>query len=139
MLGNLLEKKLKALEGSVILAVTDDGMAFAGKLVEFDKTTIVLQQVYQGSTSKINWHDAPEEEGTEDTPKKGSKYGFVDWAAITLDELYINIDHVSRIWPWNQQDSSTNRETEVYSRPIYYKNQTKVNRALGMDVPDNLF
>lgn len=142
MLGTLLEKKLKTLEGKVILVVTDDGMAFAGKLVEFDKTTLVMQDVHQGSTTKINWHDINpiEKEDMEEGSDNGSKYGFVEWASVNLNEVYINIEHVSRIWPWEQTSKQLSKENVVYSKPIYYKSQAQSNRAtMGMDVPEKLF
>ncbi len=141
MLGSLLEKKLKELKGTTLLVVMDDGIAFAGKLVEFDKTTIVLHEVYQGSAMKISWGDVSSDnkEDIKETLRKGGKYGFVDWTSVALKELYISVDHVSRIWPWELKSKEERVETPLQSEPIYYKDQVEVNRAMGMDMPDSPF
>ncbi len=141
MLGTLLEKKLKELQGSTLLVVMDDGTAFAGKLVEFDKTTIVLNNIYQGSASQIDWKEvSPEEKETiKHRIEEEGTYGFVDWTAIALKEVYIRVEHISRIWPWELISEPEEKHTENYERPVYFRKRVEMNRALGMDMPDSPF
>ncbi len=141
MLGSLLEKKLKELQGTTLLVVMDDGIAFAGKLAEFDKTTMVLQEVYQGNATKVKWQDvsADEKKDIEKKLKKGGKYGFVDWTVVSLKEVYLSVDHISRIWPWELKIEKEKEKTPVCAEPIYYKDQVEINKAMGRDLPDSPF
>ncbi len=115
MLSSLMEKKLKNLQGKKLIAVMEDGEAFLGKLEDFDKNTIVLSQVCEGPSSKIEWD-------TLDDRKKSSEkegYGFVDWVYVNLEEVYLRIDHISRIWPW-EHIKEYNEEVEKKKRTPTY-------------------
>ncbi len=137
MLGTLLEKKLKEHEGNRILVVLDDGMAFMGRLVEYDKTTIILQDIYQGSATQINWKEVSMSES--ETTKEEEFLGFVDWTSINLKEVYIRADHVSRIWPWSIAKKKGKVEKMPVSEPIYTREKVERNTALGADMPETPF
>ncbi len=100
MLASLLQKKLKRLKGDKIIVVMDGGKAFLGVLKDFDDETLVLSDVCEGPASKIEWESIGEEreENTDRTFEEA--YGFVDWVCVNLEEVYLRLNHVSRIWPW---------------------------------------
>ena len=129
MIDKLLEKKLKELVGESILIVMDDGIAFLGVLVDFDKNTIVLSKVYQGPTKEIIWKDiSKSKEGKAIKVKEGAdssekKYGFIDWTRITLDEVYLHVPHISRIWPWEIAKEKKGKEHE--QAPVYFRRRSE--------------
>ncbi len=129
MIDELLRAKLEELDGERILVVMEDGLAFIGVLEDHGENTIVLSEVYQGSSTEINWENI--EKDFEDVigrkPKELQKkevegkkeYGFIDWLSINLDEVYLQSAHVSRIWPWRLTEEST--EEEEKKPPVYHK------------------
>ncbi len=141
MMDSLLEKKLKnVMEGS-ILVVMDDGMSFIGTLKEFDKETIVLADVYQGSASEINWQEVSEETEADIKEKMDSreeKFGFVDWTAINLEEVYIRLQHVSRIWPWKLIKEKLPISKRYETGPVYRNDHSTPNISAGMDIPEGM-
>ncbi len=133
MLGNLLEKKLKELQNKKIVVVMTDGLAFMGRLSEFDKTTIVLRDISQTHAANIDWEDI----SSDKEPGEGSVLditGYIDWTAVRIKEVYLQTAHISRIWP-----GTTFEKEESKSVPVYYRTQRPdVNRALGMDIPGGI-
>ncbi|MEF8832321.1 MAG: hypothetical protein V5A66_02245 [Candidatus Thermoplasmatota archaeon] len=116
MLSSLMEKRLKNLKEGRLIAVMEDGEAFLGKLKEFDKDTIVLTEVCEGPSSKIEWGTLGEKEDSSQ-----EDYGFVDWVCVNLEEVYLRVDHISRIWPWEhveeyREDEEGEKRTPVYTR-----------------------
>ncbi len=117
MLSSLMEKKLKYLKGKRLIAVMEDGEAFLGKLKEFDKDTIILTEVYEGPSSEIEWETLGEK---KESSQEGD-YGFVDWVCVNLKEVYLRVDHISRIWPWKhteeyREDEKSDKRTPTYTR-----------------------
>jgi len=141
MMDSLLEKKLKKImEGSVVV-VMDDGMSFIGTLKEFDKETLVLTDVYQGSASEINWEEVSEdnkEDMKEKMKDKSERYGFVDWTAVHLEEVYIRVEHISRIWPWKIVEKVPALSKKYRTGPIYRNNHSTPNISSGMDIPEGM-
>jgi len=117
MLSSLMEKRLKDLRGKKLIAVMDDGEAFLGKLKEFDKDTIILTEVYEGPSSEIEWDTLGEKK--DSSQREG--YGFVDWVCVNLEEVYLRVDHISRIWPWKhveeyREEKKSDKRTPTYTR-----------------------
>ncbi len=130
MLDELLEKKLKDLNDKDILVVMDDGLAFLGKLVDFDKNTIILKEVYQAPAKKINWKAISQKSGeTRKDIEKEQKIGYIDWTKVNLEEVYVRVDHVTRIWRWYETESkkSKKKKRKKVERPVYVK---------GQEIPD---
>lgn len=113
MLATLLQKKLKKLKKQKIIVVMDGGKAFLGVLEEFDDGTIVLSQVFEGPSSKIEWESIGDEDKSRD-----DMYGFVDWVCVNLEEVYLRVDHISRIWPWEHREKKgiEKERTPTYTR-----------------------
>lgn len=136
MLDELLEKKLKDLKEKEILVVMDDGLAFLGTLTECDKNTLVLKNVYQAPAKKINWKKIEEE--SEETEKK-RKIGFIDWTLVNLEEVYVRVDHIVRIWRWPSEEKDTQeQETKIDRKAVYSKkSDLSEERVGGMgDIPE---
>ena len=115
MLSSLMKKKLKDLKGKKLIAVMEDGEAFLGKLKEFDKDTIILTEVCEGSSSNIEWEAISEEK----TASREEGYGFVDWVSVNLEKVYLRLDHISRIWPWRhieEYQEKKKKRTPTYTR-----------------------
>ncbi len=121
MIGDLLEKKLKRLRDKKILVVMDDGLAFLGRLLEYDSSTIILKNVSQAPAKKIRWKEIPEKE--EDMEKME---GYIDWTAVNLEEVYIRTDHVLRIWHWKdlEEEEETPNKGRTRMRPVYTREET---------------
>ncbi len=128
MIDDLLRSKLKVLEDERILVVMEDGLAFIGVLESYGDNTIVLSEVYQGSSTEINWENIekdfedvigrrPQELQQKEVEGK-KEYGFIDWLSINLDEVYIQSAHVSRIWPWRLAEED--REEGSKKTPVYH-------------------
>ncbi len=116
MLATLLQKRLRGLKGKKIIVVMDGGKAFLGVLKDFDDETIVLSDICEGPSSEIRWKTLEQEE-----PKKSfdEAYGFVDWICVNLEEVYLRVDHVSRIWPWQHTDEDISKKKEKGRYPTY--------------------
>ncbi len=140
MLGDLLEKKLKGLKNKKILVVMDDELAFLGDLVEFDSNTMVLKEVYQAPADQIKWKAMPEEEReVEEKIEKKEMIGYIEWTYINLEEVYICMDHVLRIWHWKVfKDEGTGIKKGV--SPVYKKDYTRREERMSTmgDVQDTL-
>ncbi len=100
-----MEKRLKKLVGKRIVVVMDDGLALLGSLKSLDKDTLILKDVYQAPSEEIEWED----------PGEKKKMGYVDWTHVDLDEVYIRVEHVLRVWPWKSQKAAEKRAL-IYSR-----------------------
>lgn len=142
MIDTLLEKKLKDLKEDKILVVMSDGIAFKGKLEDFDKKTLVISEVRQGPTKDIIWTDTEEgKEGEEpmrvkegDEPKQ-DRYGYIPWTSINLEEVYLRTDHITRIWPWKKVKSGTEMTgTPKEEAPAYVKNPSETNVSASLDL-----
>lgn len=121
MLDDLLEKKLDDLIGMDILVVMDDGLGFLGELQEYDKKTLVLNKVLQSQFDKIDWKDIPDDSKNvrkRDTEEK--KVGFANWTRVNLKEVYVRVEHVTRIWPWIGKVEGERKEG---TRAIYYEKE----------------
>ena len=140
MLGTLLEKKLKELKDKKILVVMDDGIAFLGTIDEFDKNTLILRDVSQGSATEIDWNDVSEiyEEDIESS-KEGVSVGFINWAYINMEEVYIRVDHISRIWKWHEKErkkKETRKKRSIDKRPVYRRDHDMPNIGSSYDMPE---
>ncbi len=138
MIDTLLEKKLKKLTGGSIVIVMDDGLSFIGTLEDFDKNTLVLTDVYQGSASEIDWEEVSKDIGSEvqETIESAEeKYGFIDWTAIHLEEVYLRVDHISRIWPWKLVEEKKSIDKKHKTGPVYRNTRKMPNISAGMDIP----
>lgn len=140
MLGSLLEKKLKALKEDKILIVMDDGLAFQGILEDFDKNTVVLNDVYQGSSKEINWSDISEIREESENIEDESSLGFIDWTYVNMKEVYIRVDHISRIWIWakkeREKEEESKKEAQLYRKPVYKKSHDIPNIGSSYDLPE---
>lgn len=139
MLGTLLEKKLKKLENKKILVVMDDEIAFLGTLDEFDKNTVILKDVSQGSSTEINWSDVSETYEEEIEKKKDVSVGFINWAHVNMGEVYIRVNHISRIWKWHEkrmEEKEAEEDKTTYKRPIYKKDHNIPNIGGSYDMPE---
>lgn len=114
MLANLLQKKLKRLEGEKIIVVMEDETAFLGVLEEFDEGIIVLTDVCEGPSSKIRWDSLDQEPNSEETSEELT--GFVDWVCVNLKEVYLRVDNISRVWPWKHEEDMEEKRTPTYTR-----------------------
>ncbi len=139
MLGTLLEKKLKDLSDKKLLVVMDDEIAFLGTLQEFDKETLVLKDVFQGSTTEVNWSELgeinPEEAGEEGE----TVVGFIDWTYINMEEVYLRAIHISRIWRWHKKETEKKETKEgkfVSRKPVYRKGHDIANIGSSYDMPE---
>ncbi|MFO7990816.1 MAG: hypothetical protein R6U61_00800 [Thermoplasmata archaeon] len=141
MLDTLLEKKLKALIEKGILVVMDDGLAFVGTLTDLDENTIVLRDVFQGSSMDIDWGEISEESSAQDFKDKiesDAKFGFIDWTKIRLKEVYIQVEHVTRIWPWKSpasEEGDIGRYKSPYGIPVYNKIEAGVESTNRTENP----
>ena len=136
MLGNLLEKKLREQKDNIVIAVMTDDMAFMGKLVEFDKDTLVFQNVSQASSKDIDWEEMDVSKSSGEA-KTCTVPGCIEWTDVDLEEVYLQVEHISRVWPRNlpikDNKSSTGRDT-IYRR----ESKAGENRAMGLDVPGEM-
>lgn len=98
MLDTLLEKRLKELRNEQIVVVMDDDTAFKASLEDFDESTIVLKEIFEGSASEIDWKRISKP--TEEEEPQGNEHGYIEWNKIMLDKVFIRVNHVERIWPW---------------------------------------
>lgn len=121
MLDDLLEKKLDDLIGKDILVVMDDGLGFLGELEEYDKKTLVLGKVLQTQFDDIDWKDIPtNSKNVRKRDTKEKKVGFANWTRVNLQEVYVRVEHITRIWPWK---GKVEGETKEGKRAIYYEKE----------------
>ncbi len=83
------------------MVVMSDGLAFKGKLTEFDDDMLVMTDVSETKTQEIEWQN--KDKGKE-------KKGYILWRKIALEELIIRMDEVLRIWPWCVKDEVKTKE-----------------------------
>ncbi len=114
MLATLLQKKLKRSKGEKVIVVMEDETAFLGVLKEFDEGTIVLTDVCEGPSSEIEWNSLEKGPESEETPEEVT--GFVDWICVNLEEVYLRVDHISRVWPWKHEEDREEKRTPTYTR-----------------------
>ncbi len=139
MLDELLSKKLKELENKDILVVMDDGLVFLGELEDFDSRTLVLKKVYQASAKKIDWKELPSKSNVvKKHIDEGKKGGFIDWTRVNLEEVYIRVEHTTRIWKCanKEKEKQTQKDFRKAKKPVY----TKASRIAkeGSSDPDLL-
>jgi len=120
-LDELLEKKLKGLTNEHILVVMDDGIGFLGELIEFDSKTLVLRKVYQAPCKEIDWKEvSSESDKVKRQIEDGKKVGYIDWTKVNLEEVYIRIEHTSRIWRWpSSEKKAPTKDVREGRRPVY--------------------
>ncbi|MFP3872613.1 MAG: hypothetical protein ACOC55_04475 [Candidatus Natronoplasma sp.] len=120
MLATLLEKRLKRLKADKIIVVMDGGKAFLGVLKDFDEGTIILTDVCEGPSSEIKWETLGEEEREKASEESFEEaYGFVDWVCVNLAEVYLRVDHISRIWPWEHIGKEGAEKKKAGRHPTY--------------------
>jgi len=141
MLDELLEKKLKGLKNEDILVVMDDGIGFLGELVEFDRKTLVLKEVYQAPCKEIDWKEVSSE--TDEVKMRiedGEKVGFIDWTKVNLEEVYIRVAHTTRIWRWPSSEKEKQAPKKDVRRPVYTKSpERQEERVSSMGDIQNTF
>ena len=121
MLDGLMEKKLDACIGKDILVVMDDGLGFLGELQEYDKKTMVLTKVLQSKFDEIDWKKiSSKSKGFRNRDNKDKKIGYANWTRVNLKEVYVRVEHVTRIWPWIGKVKGESKEG---TRPIYYEKE----------------
>ncbi len=121
MLDGLIEKKLENSVDNDVLVIMDDDFAFLGELVEFDNETMVLKRVLQAPNKDINWKKISKASEELKKGEKGKKrVGFMNWNRVNLEEVYIRLEHVTRIWPWIPKHEEKSKEGK---RPIYYEKE----------------
>ena len=121
MLDGLMEKKLDACIGKDILVVMDDGLGFLGELQEYDKKTMVLTKVLQSQFDEIDWKKiSSNSKDVRNRDSKDKKIGYANWTRVNLKEVYIRVEHVTRIWPWI---GKVRAESKEGARPIYYEKE----------------
>ena len=89
-----LEDELKELKNTEIAVVMNDGQAYRGVLVNFDKECIILEKILETSNEDIDWVEG-KKAGTQPAIK-----GYMHWRRITLPKLIVRNQMVLRIWPW---------------------------------------
>ncbi len=86
-------EKLKELDIAIVM---NDGMTYRGKLVNYDKETIVMENVYEASGNQVDWIKSYNgNDGTGSTLK-----GYMTWRRIKLPRLLARTDKILRVWPW---------------------------------------
>ncbi|MFW5946559.1 MAG: hypothetical protein ACOCSJ_03315 [Candidatus Natronoplasma sp.] len=134
MLDELLEKKLKGLKNEDILVVMDDGLAFMGKLEDFDAKTLVLKEVYQAPAKRIDWKElSSKSDDVREHIDDDRKVGFIDWTKVNLEEAYVRVEHISRIWKWKkaEKEEQTQKDFRKAKRPVYIKDREKPEERIG--------
>jgi small nuclear ribonucleoprotein (snRNP)-like protein len=101
----VLAKYLEKYKGKEVLVVQVDGNAFKGKLIEFDETHMVLENVIQTSTKQRNWFRvtvAVPRSGTISKDKLigGTIVGDTESMLLELRTAIICINQTARIWLW---------------------------------------
>lgn len=115
MTDGLLKNKLDGLLGKEILVVMDDDIVSLGMLEEFDEKILVLKNVYQAPSKKIDWKRVR-------STSKEKKVGFMDWSEVNLEEVYVMIEHITRIWKWGKMKKVKKTDGKV-KKPIYYEKE----------------
>ena len=106
------KSRLKSLQGRVVAVVMDDGVVFKGNIKGVEESIIVMDQVEETRVSDIEWMENPE-----------GKCGAHNWCRIDLREVYINMNHASRIWLWPTPEDS--EEKKASGKIIYFKEMPK--------------
>ncbi len=134
MLDDLLEKKLKGLKNDDILVVMDDGLAFLGELEDFDAKTLVLKEVYQSPSKHIDWKELSSKSGdVKEDMDDDRKVGFIDWTKVNLEEVYLRVEHISRVWRWKKtgKEEQTQQDIRKAKRPVYTKGKELPEERIG--------
>ncbi|MFW5898224.1 MAG: hypothetical protein ACOCT7_00050 [Candidatus Saliniplasma sp.] len=123
MSDGLLENKLDRLLGDDVLVVMDDDFLFLGILDEFDSRTLVLKKVLQAPSKQVDWKNiSPNSKTMRDGGREGKKVGFMNWSEVNLEEVYVLMEHVTRIWNWGKKKKVEKTDGKV-RRPIYYEKE----------------
>jgi small nuclear ribonucleoprotein (snRNP)-like protein len=98
----ILKKEFKNLLNKEIVVVMNDGRAFKGALIKFDKDVVVLRNVLEAKAENPVWKESTASTrilGKQEV--KGTIIGDTD--VVKLDEVILRIEMVSRIWKWIPQ------------------------------------
>ncbi len=98
----ILKRILKTLLGKETVVVMDDGRAFKGILIEFDKDVMILRNVLEAKAENPVWRESTASTrilGGQEV--KGTVIGDTD--VVKLDEVILRMEMVSRIWQWVPQ------------------------------------
>ncbi len=121
MSSGLLEKKLERLKGHDILVAMDDDLLFLGSLEEFDEKILVLKEVLQAPTKEVDWKNiSPESKVIKNGGSE--KVGFMNWSEVNLEEVYVMMEHITRIWRWGRKKKVKESDGKI-RRPIYYEKE----------------
>ena len=91
-----LAQELKALQKMEIAVAMDDGQSYRGRLKKFDEGTMVLEDVFETTSQKIDWIETKDVSGAITAIK-----GYIPWRRVTLPKVIIRNETVLRIWPWS--------------------------------------
>ena len=89
-----LVEELTELKDTEIAVMMNDGNGYRGRLARFDQEIMVLEEVYETSTTDVDWIE------TKEAEKITTVKGYVPWRRITLPRVIIRIPMILRIWPW---------------------------------------
>ena len=93
----LLDDELRSLVDSEIAVIMNDGQAYRGTLIRFEKDVIVLNNIYEATNQEVEWVEA------KDEADKSITKGYLPWKKVTLPEVIIRLPMVLRIWPWSPE------------------------------------
>lgn len=95
----ILKREFKNLLGKEMVVVMNDGRAFKGVLIKFDKDVVVLRNVLEAKAENPVWKESIVTTrilGKQEV--KGTVIGDTD--VVKLDEVLLRVQMISRIWAW---------------------------------------
>lgn len=98
----ILKREFKNLLNKEMVVVMNDGRAFKGMLIKFDKDVVVLRNVLEAKAENPVWRESTASTrilGKQEV--KGTVIGDTD--VVKLDEVILRVQMVSRIWRWIPQ------------------------------------
>lgn len=104
----ILQRKFREYMNKEVIVVMTDGMAFRGRLMEFDDTALVLKGVLESTTTSVKWKppivSVPEDRlARKGDLDAGISYGEMSKYIAKLDEVVIKIDGILRVWKWEPE------------------------------------
>ena len=118
-----LAQELTELLNTEIAVMMNDGQGYRGILVRFDNDVLVLETVYETSTTDVDWIESKEETRT------ATIKGYVPWRRITLPRVIIRIPMVLRIWPWMPLSARPEPGAEPGKAKVKITKEKKVKKA----------
>lgn len=103
----LLKQQLSNFVNKDILVVQVDGNAFKGKLLAYDDSHILMENMIQTSTTQRSWFTVtvavPKENGDSDRVVGGTVVGDSNSKLLKLKTAILSIDHITRVWLWTPE------------------------------------